>query len=484
MAKISFINNAASGGGETSATPLFCVNSGNVNSSGEGDLIGTATYDTEQGTDYNFTLTALKSGGVDTSISYTEGADGTLANVKATISTSTSFVSPSSNRWKVVAKVNFPTGNATKGAIGIYDAVDTYYQGITGGTGFVFKYQYKFEARFHLNGSAVTQFFDVNLQSFLSCEFTGEDYILKTSEDGENWTTLYTYNSSTVTTFTDSNHSIVTVNDNGSIYLPEVYYTINDEVVWTSFKTVQTIKSLDFKVGNTYSGVTATNGQGKTFEIEEFDTLDLSEAADGTYNLFVNEDGETYALANTIYIQNATPTMSSGDIWLDTAKYPYEVSKSGTTGHFEDIPFGGITIETQANGSKLITASETFRYNRLNVIATDLSAVAYSGSYNDLSDKPASAFPSNNYDAITILEPLQEFTAPADGFLRFSATSGGSSSYITLETSDNFPLYFVAAGYPSGYQMSLFTPISKGQKTKFGYGSVSNQAASFIYPKE
>lgn len=371
-----------------SANPIFCVNSGNVNSSGEGDLIGTANYNTVTNTNYTIAgyngFSASVSSGIITGVDLDGGnnAHGYL------ISPSIGTISSTDTFEFIIKILNFNGGTSFK--FGYTKSTDTNNKEeilSIGTTGAYLKYGWNtvLDARW-TNGA----------NYWFKCSYSNGTLTTYWSGDGIYYSVINT-ESISPSYSSDYTYAYIYIPASTAFDATETSFSINNVDKWELIQSVSSINSLSFKVGNTYDEVKATNGQGKTFELEEFDDLDLSEAANGTYNLFVNEDGETYALANTVYIQKAQPTMSSGDVWVNTSKYPYEITKNGTEGDFEDIPFGKITITTDASNNKLITSSETFKFNRFTVIATELSTVAYSGSYNDLSNKPT--IPS--YSAMT-----------------------------------------------------------------------------------
>lgn len=78
-----------------------------------------------------------------------------------------------------------------------------------------------------------------------------------------------------------------------------------------------------------HSPAVCTTASGKTYTVSEDVSLDISDLADGTYNLFYNPDtGGLEIYSNKIYIQKAEPSeMQVNDVWVDTSVMPYKSYK-------------------------------------------------------------------------------------------------------------------------------------------------------------
>lgn len=115
------------------------------------------------------------------------------------------------------------------------------------------------------------------------------------------------------------------------------------------------------KIGGTYANLVISDYEGTQSTISSASSISMSGKPDGTYNIFISPTGTIYTLKNTIYKQQPRPTMTDGDIWLDTSKVPFNCVKyDGTTDNkFVDVPIGKVTI-----ASSLISAIETFEYNQ------------------------------------------------------------------------------------------------------------------------
>lgn len=73
-----------------------------------------------------------------------------------------------------------------------------------------------------------------------------------------------------------------------------------------------------------HSPAVCTTASGETHIITQDATLDVSNLADGTYNIFYNPDTKLlFAYNNKIYIQKAMPKdWATNDVWVDTSVLP------------------------------------------------------------------------------------------------------------------------------------------------------------------
>ena len=349
--------------------PLFTVNSGNVNASGEGDLLGTATYDNVSH-DY-FTAYAnhyTRSGNI-----LTQDSNGAPSRV----GTDTISSYSASNPWYMIIKAKTTVANTGQIYFGFFinaENPSTRLQ-LTFSTNSSYRMAY-----IYINGSAPSYPTHnlTGIDGYLKFEFTGTQYIGSYSTDKVNWTALATVDSTTVASRTD-NLVCYFYQEGVEIDVSEFYY-VNDGVeVWRAVDSIDTINNLSFKVGNTYPSLTATNGQGEQFTLDTLSNLDLQGATDGNYTTWVTPEGQVYTNKGTTYVQNSAPTMNTGDVWLNTSVYPYKAVQSDGTTECDDVPIGTFTIATQTNGSVLLTNPKTIRYNRFAVTANELSPIAYSG---------------------------------------------------------------------------------------------------------
>lgn len=116
---------------------------------------------------------------------------------------------------------------------------------------------------------------------------------------------------------------------------------------------------LTFLVGNNYPSLKG-NIQGENIEILEIESFSLSGFADGSYNIFVDKNGEISALSNNIYIQPQEPTLLLNDIWIDTSIMPDKILQFNGSNKvdFEKLFIGKVVIENSE-----ITSVTTMPYN-------------------------------------------------------------------------------------------------------------------------
>lgn len=116
---------------------------------------------------------------------------------------------------------------------------------------------------------------------------------------------------------------------------------------------------LTFLVGNNYPSLKG-NIQGENIEILEIESFSLSGFTDGSYNIFVDKNGEISALSNNIYIQPQEPTLLLNDIWIDTSIMPDKILQFNGSNKvdFEKLFIGKVVIENSE-----ITSVTTMPYN-------------------------------------------------------------------------------------------------------------------------
>lgn len=115
------------------------------------------------------------------------------------------------------------------------------------------------------------------------------------------------------------------------------------------------------KIGGSYGYLTISDYRGIQTQISSSNTISMSGKTDGNYNIFISPAGSLYTLKNTIYVQASRPTMTDGDVWLNTSVSPISCVKyNGTTDvEFLDVPIGKATMLSSS-----ITALETFAFNQ------------------------------------------------------------------------------------------------------------------------
>ena len=130
---------------------------------------------------------------------------------------------------------------------------------------------------------------------------------------------------------------------------------------------------LTFLVGNNYPTLKG-NIQGENIEIKEIENFSLSGFVNGTYNIFVNKNGEISALSNNIYIQPQEPTLLLNDIWVDTSIMPDRILQFNGSNkvNFEGLFIGKVVIENSE-----ITSVTTIPYDSKTVTIVNQSHNAH-----------------------------------------------------------------------------------------------------------
>lgn len=205
--------------------------------------------------------------------------------------------------------------------------------------------------------------------------------------------------------------------------------------------------SVNYKIGGTYASLKATNINGHTFTINGLNTDNISSLPDGTYYKFVGVDGSSELLKNKIFKQTQSPSASTGDIWLNTAIEPlHALQWDGTQWiSFNKIPIAGITI---ANG--VVSSFVTFPYNQNGYNANMKSPVGKpSGQYQDL-QLPASGgtviAPYNGHVQLAALacESMQLYNNSRTGYWDAIANQAGNAVVVTVpcQKGDKIQIYY------------------------------------------
>lgn len=118
---------------------------------------------------------------------------------------------------------------------------------------------------------------------------------------------------------------------------------------------------LNFLVGGLYKKLIG-NIQGESVEISEISDFSMNGYADGTYNVFVDSEGEITVLENNVYIQPNEPEMVVNDVWVNTSAKPFEIKQYNGTGNveFEKIWIGKVVVNESA-----ISTVETLPFNSI-----------------------------------------------------------------------------------------------------------------------
>lgn len=153
---------------------------------------------------------------------------------------------------------------------------------------------------------------------------------------------------------------------------------------------------LNFKVGGSYPILIITNAYGDSETFEYINSVDVSGYTDGTYNVFIDLNGDAELFATRIFRSPKEPTgVIINDIWLKTME-PWSCYKFNGLSwiDYDSTPVGSITIEggaitavsscgfnTQYLDSDCMFLTETGRKNISKRFETDWFSVVEKGTY-------------------------------------------------------------------------------------------------------
>ncbi len=179
------------------------------------------------------------------------------------------------------------------------------------------------------------------------------------------------------------------------------------------------------KIGGTYGNLIISDYAGTQTTITSANAFSMTGQVDGDYNIFIKPDGTLYTAANEIYKQAARPTMTDGDVWLDTSIEPFYAIKysENTDKEFLDLPLAKVTIESSA-----ITALETFAFNQNGHDITTQTSLELG---TNLSTSLTQMFLPDYKNGVSKTWGTQ-YTAESNGLLVVGAGSNSSNSYITI----------------------------------------------------
>ena len=210
------------------------------------------------------------------------------------------------------------------------------------------------------------------------------------------------------------------------------------------------------------SPFTGTNISGSSATFTNIPSVSLSGYADGTYNVFIDLNGNIEILANTVYRQKTAPTGTLNNIWLDTSKMPLSAKRYTSSGwqDFLKIPLGRIYIE---NGA--ISAVGTFEYNQngFNFNKNTMPCVLYAPDFARGVNKTADT----------------SYTAETYGWLYiyYLGYAVNKTSSITIDGQTLKVSYVQFLGSAYGCGEGMFIPINKGSTY-----SATNTSEFVFYP--
>ena len=187
----------------------------------------------------------------------------------------------------------------------------------------------------------------------------------------------------------------------------------------------------------------ATNIEGNTITVSSLDEISLSGYEDGTYNVFVDLEGEITILKNAIFRQAKKPTETLNTVWLDTSKNPLcaKIYTSNGWSDFLKIPVGFFTI---ADGAATIVVTNPYNQNGYN-LSTEC------------------VFPMPDYKKGVNKSNGVVYTAETNGWVYayFNQLGGVASSSLTIDgaTMTVSSVNFLNVYYGTGN--AVFFPIAK-----------------------
>ncbi len=242
---------------------------------------------------------------------------------------------------------------------------------------------------------------------------------------------------------TEINSSIATAT-NGIKTSGEIFCMNNGKVNSLGAPNILSFSGLTVSFATPFTG-TNINGVTKTFTSVQ--SVFMSGYSDGTYNVFIDLDGNLEILSNTMYRQKAAPSSTLNNLWVNISRTPLE-AKIYTVNGWQDflkIPLGRIYME---NGA--ITGVGTFEYNQngYNVNKNTMPFILYSPDYTRGVNKTADT----------------TYTAETYGwiYVYYLGYAANKTSSITIDEQTFKISYVQFAGSAYGCGEGMFIPINKG----------------------
>lgn len=145
-----------------------------------------------------------------------------------------------------------------------------------------------------------------------------------------------------------------------------------------SSTVVEGSATVTYKIGGNFVKVTATDFSGETFEVSGLNSDDVSSLADGTYVKYIAADSSSELIKAPLLKQPFAPSSPTiGTVWLNTSCEPVSAQKyNGSAWEvFYKVPLGQITV---SNG--VVADFKTFPYSSREVS----SASAINNLYPDV----------------------------------------------------------------------------------------------------
>lgn len=209
-----------------------------------------------------------------------------------------------------------------------------------------------------------------------------------------------------------------------------------------------------------HSPAVCTTASGETYTVSEDVSLDISDLADGTYNLFYNPDtGGLEIYSNKIYIQKAEPSeMQVNDVWVDTSVMPYKSYKKISSSEKEIVEIVPNALVEKLSGSG---GGVTLKVNNYNI-----SPYVLLSEFESLIQDYDEYKQENSEFQTETTQKLGDLITRTQNYIK-NIYINGQSGYIKLV--DETIIQWGTNGYPGGaytsFDVSFPTPFPQNSYT-------------------
>lgn len=229
--------------------------------------------------------------------------------------------------------------------------------------------------------------------------------------------------------------------------------------------------SITPKIGGTYSNLVISDYKGVKTTISAVNSLSLTGYVDGTYNIFIKADSTLSAAKNTVFKQKTRPTMTVGDIWLNTSKEPIQCIECQSTG---DVEFLGVPIGQVAIANSAISSITSFEFNRNGYNAANDKANIEADNFNNTGKENLASYLTPDLDNGISKTANTSYTAERTGWI---FCQGASWSDNRLKINDKTVWrYHVTNADADGN--GVMTIVAKGSS----YTATGNITSFIFYP--
>ncbi len=236
-------------------------------------------------------------------------------------------------------------------------------------------------------------------------------------------------------------------------------------------------KTVTAKVGGEYDDLVLVAIDGQLITKTSLNTISMIDKTDGTYNIFIPEEGDAYVCKNVIYIQQIPPISPiADDIWLDTSLEPLIAKKyvNSAWETFTDIPAGKVKITSDS-----IESVETIPYNQ-NGYFVNLESVK---SQTELA-KRITNLGMPDYTKGVSQSMDVTYTADRDGYLYYIVATSTNTISLYVYDENNKVVLFVNDWFNNENHMNYngFYPLAKGDRYRLTGGSGRAPRTVTFYP--